>query len=96
MNNAKPIAEVPAKVDSDLAAAAEVEDGIRDFVRNDIAYLRRSNLGSSDSNESVPVETPEAVVNNVNFFDPACRRDIDRRNRKFDFRTAKLARLTAR
>jgi hypothetical protein len=67
MNNAKPVEEVPAKVDPNLAAVAEVEDGIRDFVRNDIAHLRRSNLGSSDTNESaVPVETPEAVVNNVN------------------------------
>ena len=27
--------------DTDLAAASEVEAGIRDFVRNDIAYLRR-------------------------------------------------------
>ena len=64
MNNAKPVEEVPAKVNPDLAAVAEVEDGIRDFVRTDIAYQRRS--GSSDTNESVPVETPEAVVNNVN------------------------------
>ena len=60
MNNAKPVDEVPAKVDPDLAAVAEVEDGIRDFVRNDIAYLRRSNPGAPDSNESVP------VVHNVN------------------------------
>ena len=66
MNNAKPVEEVAAKVDPNLAAVAEVEDGIRDFVRNDIAHLRRSNLGSSDKNESVPVETPEAVANNVN------------------------------
>src|SRR5207245_7301537 len=28
-------------VDSNLAAVTEVEAGIRDFVRNDIAYLRR-------------------------------------------------------
>ena len=27
--------------DSDLAAVSEVEAGIRDFVRNDVAYLRR-------------------------------------------------------
>ena len=27
--------------DSNLAAVSEVEAGIRDFVRNDIAYLRR-------------------------------------------------------
>ena len=45
MNNAKPVEEVAAKVDPNLAAVAEVEDGIRDFVRNDIAHLRRSNPG---------------------------------------------------
>ncbi len=28
-------------VDTNLAAVTEVEAGIRDFVRNDIAYLRR-------------------------------------------------------
>ena len=37
-------------VDSNLAAVSEVEAGIRDFVRNDIAYLRNA----------------EATVNNVN------------------------------
>ena len=30
------------EVDSNLAAVSEVEAGIRDFVRNDIAYLRRA------------------------------------------------------
>ena len=34
------IDETP-EVDNDLAAVSEVEAGIRDFVRNDIAYLRR-------------------------------------------------------
>ena len=29
------------EVDSNLAAVSEVEAGIRDFVRNDVAYLRR-------------------------------------------------------
>ena len=29
------------EVDGNLAAASEVEAGIRDFVRNDVAYLRR-------------------------------------------------------
>ena len=29
------------EVDSNLAAVTEVEAGIRDFVRNDVAYLRR-------------------------------------------------------
>ncbi len=51
------------EVDGDLAAVSEVEAGIREFVRNDIAYLRRP---------TVPGETPaldanaEATVNNVN------------------------------
>jgi hypothetical protein len=51
--------------DSNLAAVSEVEAGIRDFVRNDIAYLRRapSVLSSPDT----PLEpNTEATVNNVN------------------------------
>ena len=37
--------------DTNLAAVSEVEAGIRDFVRNDVAYLRRSPsmLSSSDN-----------------------------------------------
>jgi hypothetical protein len=31
----------PTKEDSNLAVVSEVEAGIRDFVRNDVAYLRR-------------------------------------------------------
>lgn len=52
-----------SEADGDLAAVSEVEAGIREFVRNDIAYLRRP---------PVPPETPaldtnaEATVNNVN------------------------------
>jgi hypothetical protein len=51
--------------DTDLAAVSEVEAGIRDFVRNDIAYLRRapSMLNSTET----PLEpNTEATVNNVN------------------------------
>jgi hypothetical protein len=51
--------------DSNLAAVSEVEAGIRDFVRNDIAYLRRapSMLASGET----PLEpNTEATVNNVN------------------------------
>jgi hypothetical protein len=53
--------------DKDLVAASEVEAGIRDFVRNDIAYLRRpapsapNMVGSTDLDPSA-----EATVNNVN------------------------------
>ena len=35
-------------VDSNLAAVTEVEAGIRDFVRNDIAYLRRPAASSAE------------------------------------------------
>jgi hypothetical protein len=49
--------------DSDLAAVSEVEAGIRDFVRNDIAYLRRPAVAA----DSVPLDAnAEATVNNVN------------------------------
>jgi hypothetical protein len=51
------------EVDGDLAAVSEVEAGIREFVRNDIAYLRRPAVAaeapSLDANA-------EATVNNVN------------------------------
>ena len=51
-------------VDSNLAAVSEVEAGIRDFVRNDIAYLRRP---PATAPETVPLDaSAEATVNNVN------------------------------
>ena len=51
-------------VDNNLAAVSEVEAGIRDFVRNDIAYLRRPAVAST---ETAPLEpNTEATVNNVN------------------------------
>jgi hypothetical protein len=51
------------EVDNDLAAVSEVEAGIRDFVRNDIAYLRRPAVAP----DSVPLDAnAEATVNNVN------------------------------
>jgi hypothetical protein len=50
--------------DSNLAAVSEVEAGIRDFVRNDIAYLRRP---PSLTPEAAALEpTTEATVTNVN------------------------------
>ena len=64
--------------DSNLAAVSEVEAGIRDFVRNDIAYLRRPAPGIHGSGDA-PLEpkteikldaklepTQEATVNSVN------------------------------
>ena len=70
------------EVDNNLAAVSEVEAGIRDFVRNDIAYLRRPAPGVQNSGDT-PLEprvepkteikleaklepTQEATVNNVN------------------------------
>jgi hypothetical protein len=56
--------ESDTETDSNLAAVSEVEAGIRDFVRNDIAYLRRPAVGSP---ETAPLEpNTEATVNNVN------------------------------
>ena len=51
--------------DTNLDAASDVEAGIRDFVRNDIAYLRRpvpSMVGGTDVTEA----TPDPTVTNVN------------------------------
>jgi hypothetical protein len=52
--------------DSNLAAVSEVEAGIRDFVRNDIAYLRRPGPGMVTSSETLPETSPENAVNSVN------------------------------
>ena len=46
-------------VDSNLAAVSEVEAGIRDFVRNDIAYLRRPAVtATSDAPPLDPAPKP--------------------------------------
>ena len=63
-----------AEADENLAAVSEVEAGIRDFVRNDIAYLRRPSATASttDTAAAAPASTlgleggAEAAVNNVN------------------------------
>ncbi len=55
--------EATAEVDDDLTAVSEVEAGIREFVRNDIAYLRRPAVSA----EAAPLDAnAEATVNNVN------------------------------
>jgi hypothetical protein len=43
-----------------------IEAGIRDFVRNDIANLRRPASGPPGSTEPVDEQSPEIAVNNVN------------------------------
>jgi len=49
------------ELDTDLAAVSEVEAGIRDFVRNDIAYLRRPNATAT----AEAVIDADAAVNSV-------------------------------
>lgn len=50
--------------DGNLAAVSEVEAGIRDFVRNDVAYLRRPAPGMLS--ESPLDASTEATVSSVN------------------------------
>ena len=54
------------EVDSNLAAVSEVEAGIRDFVRNDVAYLRRPAPGLLSSADAALEPNHETAVNNVN------------------------------
>ena len=58
------------EVDTNLAAVSEVEAGIRDFVRNDVAYLRRpatTGVVSGTAETATALEpSTEATVNNVN------------------------------
>ena len=66
MNAINRAEEIEETVDIDEAqdAASQVEEGIRDFVRNDIAYLRRPPISSP---ETAPVDPgAEATVNSVN------------------------------
>jgi hypothetical protein len=51
---------------SDLDAGSEVEAGIRDFVRNDIAYLRRPAPNMLADGETALEPNTEATVTNVN------------------------------
>jgi hypothetical protein len=52
--------------DENLDAVTEVEAGIRDFVRNDVAYLRRPAPGLLGTPEPALEPNTEATVNNVN------------------------------
>src|ERR1700716_2252220 len=52
--------------DDNLDAVTEVEAGIRDFVRNDVAYLRRPTPSILGSTEAALEPNTEATVNNVN------------------------------
>lgn len=64
--NAMPSEKIESIEDNNLAAVSEVEAGIRDFVRNDIAYLRRS-PSMLAAEPAAPLDaSAEATVNNVN------------------------------
>jgi hypothetical protein len=63
-NRAEQVEDIVDDADDTNAAVSQVEDGIREFVRNDIAYLRRPQVPSPDT---APVDpNAEATVNNVN------------------------------
>ena len=64
MNAINRAEEIEETVDVDNAAVSEVEDGIREFVRNDIAYLRRPAATAADAPPLDP--SAEATVTNVN------------------------------
>lgn len=58
----------PPEVETTIAAVEDVEAGIRDFVRNDVANLRRPTSASAGKIAQAAHEqnTPEATVRNVN------------------------------
>ncbi|HLG82695.1 MAG TPA: hypothetical protein VKY22_16910 [Bradyrhizobium sp.] len=56
--------QTEGELDSNHAAVSEVEAGIRDFVRNDIAYLRRP--PALNGADPALDQSAEATVNNVN------------------------------
>jgi hypothetical protein len=66
MNAMRPdrVESTETEADGNLAAVSEVEAGIRDFVRNDVAYLRRPPVQAGSELALDP--TAEATVNNVN------------------------------
>jgi hypothetical protein len=68
MNAIRPEKIESTDEDTDLAAASEVEAGIRDFVRNDIAYLRRPSPAPNMVGGTDVAADPntDATVNNVN------------------------------
>ena len=51
---------------SNSAAVSDVEAGIRDFVRNDVASLRRPTSSPRGSIDPVIEQSPEVSVNNIN------------------------------
>jgi hypothetical protein len=66
MNSIRPEKIESDDHDDDMSAVTEVEAGIRDFVRNDVAYLRRPAPGMMSSPEPALEPGSEAAVNSVN------------------------------
>ncbi len=66
MNAIRPEKTELPEDDNNLAAVTEVEAGIRDFVRNDVAYLRRPSLGILNGSDTPLDAGAEATVSNVN------------------------------
>jgi len=69
MNVIRPEKIEAIDVDENIDAVTEVEAGIRDFVRNDVAYLRRPALvmhGTATTETTALEPSTEATVNNVN------------------------------
>jgi hypothetical protein len=66
MNAIRPEKVESTEEDPNLAAVTEVEAGIRDFVRNDVAYLRRPASGAVSSTDTTVESSTEATVSNVN------------------------------
>lgn len=57
---------IETELDGDIATVTDVEAGIRDFVRNDIAYLRRPATATTAAAEPLADASADAAVNNVN------------------------------
>ena len=66
MNAIRPDKTEVSEEDNDLVAVSEVEAGIRDFVRNDVAYLRRPVPNMAAGADAAVDPNSEATVNNVN------------------------------
>ncbi len=64
MNAVQPERHDVTETNADLNAVSDVEAGIRDFVRNDIAYLRRA--PAAQAADGVLDSAAEATVNNAN------------------------------
>jgi hypothetical protein len=65
MNATSPQKTESTETDENLAAVSDVEAGIRDFVRNDVAYLRRPGAGMASSEPALDTNA-EATVSSVN------------------------------